>query len=670
MEMTSTVSLIWHEQQATLLFSRDDKSVNVLDEASMQALACCMDELELASPTHLLVRSDKTHCFLAGADVHAIAAVNNVEQGRLLAKRGQDLCLRLQQLPCVSIAVVQGVCLGGGLELALACDAILAVDDEKTQLGLPEIKLGIHPGFGGCVRLPKKVGWLKASEMILSGCSVHAKQAKRLGLADMVCYMEQVEQAVDVLVAKGKKQQGMKPYWFSLPPLRAIFFYVLERKVKARFPVLNMDEAYPALSATLQLFRKIAGMDDAEAYTLEAQSIGRLAVTDSCKNLIHVFFLGEGLKHQAAVRAGQTMAAGLRHTAVYGAGVMGSGIAWVVSKQGRVDLHDVSAAALSRGMTHIAGFAKRTHAHGQQRLQSIRSTLDASGLHAADVVLEAVLEDLSIKQKLWQDVESKVSETTLLLSNTSSLSVTAQQQGLQHPERLAGLHFFNPAPKMPLVEIIAGEQTSPETIQAVAAWAVSLGKYPVVVADRPGFLVNRCLMPLMTAALRLVSEGQSIVHVDGILKAYGLPMGAIELADRVGLDICLHVGEHLSASFDTDVFQLPTWFARMVKDGVLGEKSGAGFYVYEKGKAKHINEGLHAYLSYTTREKECDANIADDVVMGKQAVLDACLLPMLREAQRCLDEGVVDDAKHLDAAMIYGIGFPPFRGGLLHAMLD
>jgi len=205
-----------------------------------------------------------------------------------------------------------------------------------------------------------------------------------------------------------------------------------------------------------------------------------------------------------------------------------------------------------------------------------------------DVVLEAVLEDLSIKQKLWQDVENQVSETTLLLSNTSSLSVSAQQQGLKHPERLAGLHFFNPAPKMPLVEVIAGEQTSPETIQTVAAWAASLGKYPVIVADRPGFLVNRCLMPLMTSALRLVSEGQSIAHVDGILKAYGLPMGAIELADRVGLDICLHVGEHLSASFDTDAFQLPEWFAEMVKDGVLGEKSGAGFYVYEQGKATHL----------------------------------------------------------------------------------
>ncbi|MDQ6955460.1 MAG: 3-hydroxyacyl-CoA dehydrogenase NAD-binding domain-containing protein [Mariprofundaceae bacterium] len=700
MAMKSVIQLQREEGRATLLFSRNDKSVNVLDEACLEALEGHLNTLEANVPEILILQSALQGCFIAGADIHAIAAIDDAEKGAELAKRGQRLCQRIEQLASVSVAVVQGVCLGGGLELAMACDYIIVVKDDKTSLALPEIKIGIHPGFGGCVRLPQRVGWTVATPMILSGRAVNAKRAKRIGLADMLCHTEQIEAACVMLGKQGKRHtKHVKPWWFSLPPARTMFFKLAERKVRGKF--CDVDNSYPALITTLKTLHAIAGLSGQSAYTCEAESIGRLAITPVCKHLIRVFFLGEALKHQEAVKLGKSAAAKLQHTAVYGAGIMGSGIAWVAAKDGTVDLHDVSAEALSRGLKAASKFSRRPQGKNQQavhqqaveRLQRIRPSLDCSGLASADTVIEAILEDLNIKKKLWADSEALVDSKTLLLSNTSSLSLSEQQADLKHPERMAGMHFFNPAPKMPLVEIIAGDKTSAETIHTVAALAVRWGKFPVVVADRPGFLVNRCLMPFMTAALRLLQQGQSAPHIDGVLKRFGMPMGAIELADRVGLDICLHVGEHLSSSFDgpengaseTSIsaqptlkqFAMPEWFAKMVADGLLGEKSGSGFYVYDKGKRQAVNKNLDNYvqaasgLAHPHREKEFDADI--DMTgetgalsaMSAEEIIEACLIPMLVEALRCLDQGVLDHAKYLDAALVYGIGFPPFRGGLL-----
>jgi len=666
MAVKSVLQLKRKKDRAILSFSRTDKPVNVLDEACMQALEGYLDELEENTPALLILQSELAGCFIAGADIHAIAAVEGAEKGTQLAQRGQAVCLRIEQLPSVSVAVVQGVCLGGGLELAMACDYIVVVSDDKTRLGLPEIKIGIHPGFGGCVRLPRRVGWTVATQMILSGRAVDAKQAKRIGLADMLCHEEQLDQAVEQLVARGKVQfASIKPRWFALWPARQMFFMLAERKLRVRFKDLDMEQSYPALMGTLNALRAISGLSGDAAYTWEADSIGRLAVTPTCKHLIRVFFLGEALKHQDAVKKGKSAVANLQHTAVYGAGVMGSGIAWVAAKDGTVDLHDVSPEALSHGLASVSKLVRRDG----KRLQRIRPSLDSSGLATTDVVIEAVLEEIEVKKSLWANVEAQVNRQTLLLSNTSSLSLSEQQADLKYPGRLAGLHFFNPAPKMPLVEIIAGKKTTKKTLQTVAALAVHWGKFPVIVADSPGFLVNRCLMPFMTAALRLLEQGQSAPHIDGVLKNFGMPMGAIELADRVGLDICLHVGEHLSgALIGNGQFSMPDWFAKMVKDGLLGEKTGIGFYSYNKGQAHTLNERLGDYIpnSVELTEKEFDANMMNDSsVMSAQAVIDTCLIPMLLESLRCLEEGVLDSAEYLDAALVYGIGFPPFRGGLL-----
>ena len=657
------VSLLLEGNLARLHFERTDKSVNVLDEICITQLEAHLETLETNPPATLILESGMPGCFVAGADLDIIAAVSDVESATRLAERGQSLCRRIEVLPAVSIAMVHGACMGGGLEVALACDYIVAVEDKKTRLSLPEIKIGIHPGFGGCVRLPKRVGWIKAVDMILTGRAVDARRAKRMKLAALSCHPEEIEQAISYLAAKGKvKQCKLTPWWMNVWPARVIFFQQVEKRALARFKHLDIQTAYPSVPATIDLLREIVGMSDGLALAREAESLGKMAITPTCKNLIRVFHLGETLKKQEAAKRGRTAAAKLNKTAVYGAGAMGSGIAWVAAKTTDVDLHEVAAEPLSRGMKVLSRLARRD----AKRLSRIRPALDSSGLNDADVVIEAVLEDIEVKRSLWKDIAKHVPEKTLLLSNTSSLSISDMQHERSDAARIAGLHFFNPAPKMPLVEVVAGDKTSEQTLDTTCALAAAWGKYPIIVADKPGFLVNRCLMPFMVAALRLVENGQKITHVDGALKSFGMPMGAIELADRVGLDICQHVGSHLSESFGQR-FSMPVWFASMVADGLLGEKSGAGFFKYKNGKQSGVNPDLSRYLSHTeVAEHETDADIsAAGAAMSNTDVVNACLIPMLVEALACLREKVVDDPKHLDAAFVYGIGFPPFRGGLL-----
>lgn len=668
-----TVNLSVNKGVARLLLARSDRPVNVLDEACLRELEAQLDALEKQTPDLLVIESGMPGCFIAGADVDVIAAVSDADEATRLAERGQSLMRRIEDLSCPSVAVVAGACMGGGLELALACDHLLAVEGGKTQLALPEIKIGIHPGFGGCVRLPRKVGWPAACEMILTGRSVDAKRAGRMKLADLVCQPEQVEQGIAYLAAKGKRRGGgIKPGWMWFWPAREVFFAIVRNKTLAHFGHLDVEDAYPAIPAALDVLRRIPGLADGQAYAVEAASLGRLATSPTCKNLVRVFHLGQALQKQDAVKKGRERAARIERAAVYGAGVMGSGIAWVAAKSCKVDMRDVSESAVSRGMQALGRLAMRD----QDRLHRIRPVLDDSGLHTGGLehcglVIEAVLEEIEVKNSLWKAVCGRVSKDALLLSNTSSLSVTDMQASATYPGRMAGMHFFNPAPKMPLVEVIAGAKTTQKTLQTVTALAAQWGKYPVIVADRPGFLVNRCLMPYMAAAFNLLrpaqGDAQTVEHVDGALRNFGMPMGAFELADRVGLDICRHVGEHLSAKLGARQ-ALPEWFNGMVQDGLLGEKAGHGFFDWNHGRRGSLNASLARYVASALRgEREGEASLADaGSPMPVADVVDACLLPMLCEALACLEEKVVADAAQLDAAMIYGIGFPPFRGGLLH----
>ena len=662
------VRLEERDGRAEIVFARADRPVNVLDEATMAGLEAVLDRLERETPRALVFRSDNPRCFVAGADIERLRAIRDPDEGRRLAERGQALMRRVERLGCPTAALVRGSALGGGLELALACDWIVAVDDAATRLGLPEIRLGIHPGFGGTVRLPRRVGWPKALELMLTGRALDARRARRMGLADAVCPPGREEAALADVLSRGKARRRQHPWWFRLPPVRALVLREAEKRAAARFPHLELEKAYPAIPALLALVGRTAFAPEGIAYAEEARSLGALAVTRTCKALIRVFHLRGALRNQPLVKRGEAAAARVERVAVYGAGVMGSGIAWVAAKTVEVDLHDVGEEALARGMRAIAGHAGRDPA----RLARVRPALDDSGLRGADVVIEAIVEDLEAKKQLFARLEPLLREDAWLLTNTSSLSVSALQEACREPGRVAGMHFFNPAPKMPLVEVVAGERTDRKTLAGVAALAVAWDKLPVVVKDVPGFLVNRCLMPYLGAAFRLVDAGQRPAHVDGALKVYGMPMGALELADRVGLDICLHVARQLAAAYGRE--EPPAWLAGMVEAGLLGAKGGkGGFYAYRDGRLVGPNPEAGAILPQAApRTREFNAAMKDEspAPLPDRDIVDACVLPMLAEALACLREGVVASADELDAAFVFGIGFPPFRGGLLGAFAD
>ncbi|MDQ6961589.1 MAG: 3-hydroxyacyl-CoA dehydrogenase NAD-binding domain-containing protein [Mariprofundaceae bacterium] len=637
-----TLSLIHGENFSRLIFDRDDKKLNVLDACCMQDLACLLDQLEENPPAILMIQSAKPHCFVAGADIDVIAAQEDEHQAKQLAERGQHLFRRLENLSTRTIAIVRGACLGGGLELALSCDDIIAVDCAATRLALPEIRLGIHPAFGGCVRLPKRIGWPKAVDMILSGRSLNAKKANKLGLVALCCDVSAIADAETFILKQKKTKKRATPLWYYVWPLRAFFFMQVRKRVLSKVAHVS-DHAYPALKATLDLLQELYGMSDDLGFAKEAESLGKVAITSSCHRLIRTFKLGQALKNQ--YRKEKVDVTGIEDVAVYGAGVMGSGIAWLAAKKHHVDLHEVSDKILTLGMCQLDILAKLD----ASSLTNIRPSLHDNGLNQVQVVIEAVSENMALKQKLWQELEAKVSPDCLLLSNTSSLSITEMQSCLEHPKRMAGLHFFNPVHKMPLVEVIAGEQTDPEVIKQLCALMNGWGKYPLVVKDCPGFLVNRCLLPYIKAALDLLAQGQDAIHIDRCLKHFGMPMGVFELMDRIGIDICWHVGQQLGHDF-------PDWLEKMVQKGHLGAKTGKGFFLYRGKVQTTLNPVLHADITA----------LATDDGWSCHRILDACLLPMLLEAWRCLDEDVVQCKDHLDAAMIYGIGFPPFHGGLLH----
>ncbi|MDX8401488.1 MAG: enoyl-CoA hydratase-related protein, partial [Mariprofundaceae bacterium] len=420
------VKLIREDDRARLVFAREDKPVNVLDEACLSQLEAHLDALEAEPPKVLVLESGVEGCFIAGADIEVIARVDDAEAARRLAERGQAVCRRIEALPAVSVALVDGVCMGGGLEIALACDRIIAVESERTMLALPEIKLGIHPGFGGCVRLPARVGWLTAVDMILSGKRLDARRAAKLRLADLSAKRGQESPAVDWAADRGKRaRKAVFPWWMRLWPVRRLFFAQVRKRAMARFRHLDVEVAYPAVPATIDLLESIVGLPDGQAMALEAESLGRLAVTPTCKNLIRVFRLGEALKHQPAARRGREAVRAMRKAAIYGAGVMGSGIAWVASKRLDVDLHEVSDTAMARGLKSLARLAKRDQRRGERRLARIRPALDHSGLAEADVVIEAVLEEPAVKNSLWKEVEARARKDALLLTNTSSLEQAA-----------------------------------------------------------------------------------------------------------------------------------------------------------------------------------------------------------------------------------------------------
>jgi len=631
----------------------------------------------------LVLLSGKKGNFIAGADIELIQAAKTSQEAESLSRMGQKLMDRWEDLPFPTVAAINGAALGGGCEFSLACTAIVMSNDSGARIGLPEVLLGLIPGMGGCVRLPRKVGIATALDMILTGKTLTGERALKAGLAEACLPKENFEESAlrwgkmnlsslkaGKRIAKEPKLGGMGGPLGSLlekTPARSVVFKKAREgvlaKTKGQYPAPL--EAIDVIQATSGFYgEKVRGSERDQAMAREAQGFGKMAATDISKNLIRLFFLTESVKKSKGLPAGtQVQERVVRHGAVLGAGVMGGGIAQLFAdKNVPARMKDINNQALALGVQAASKIfqkqvQKRKINQRQllQKLNLIAPVTDFSGFHTADAVVEAIVENIDIKMKVFQELENSISPECIVASNTSSLSITKMQSVFKNPGRFVGMHFFNPVHKMPLVEVIRGEKTSDEAVATIFQFSKQLGKTPIVVKDSPGFLVNRLLAPYLNEAVYLLVEGVPIPEIDRVLLEFGMPMGPMELIDEVGVDVGEKVAHILHDAFGAGMLPAPL-NSKVVASGRLGKKNGKGIYSYEgPKKTKVLDPKVYEIIGVTPSK---------DAVSDEE-ILERCILPMINEASRCLDEGVVVSASEVDLGMIMGTGFPPFRGGLL-----
>jgi 3-hydroxyacyl-CoA dehydrogenase/enoyl-CoA hydratase/3-hydroxybutyryl-CoA epimerase len=654
---------IRNEGIAVLTFDLPGEKINKLTTPVMDELDKVLDELAGNRDVKaLIVRSGKAESFIAGADIAEIRDITDARKGEQLIRKGQDIFLKLERLPFPTVAAIHGPCLGGGLELALACSHRVISNDPKTALGLPEVRIGIIPGFGGTQRLPRLVGLTNALDMILTGRSVYPRKAKKIGLADSVTYRELLEQ-VATNTAKSamggprpKKVRAKRPLTVRLLESNPLTRQIIYRAAKNA--VLKETRGnYPAPLEALNAVRYGLSRGLKAGYENEARTAARLVPTEISKNLITVFYLGEALKKDARPSDLVFSQAG-----VIGAGVMGGGIAQLFAEKGiTVRMKDIDTRFVGAGLKAAADIFKKRRKKGiltplQARDGSDRITgaTDYSGFAQVDVAIEAVAENMDVKKTVLKEFEQTANETALFASNTSSLSITEMATASKRPEKVVGMHFFNPVEKMPLVEVVRGRKTSDETVAAVAALSRKLGKLPVTVNDGPGFLVNRILMPYLGEAARMLEQGSAVQDIDLALLRFGMPMGAFILLDEIGIDIAYKVADILHRGLGERV-KPPPLLGALYKEGYYGKKNGKGFYRYKGRKRGGPDDSVYRKITPA----------AGGGKIGAEEIVDRAVLLMLKEAVLCLEEKIIDRPDLLDAALIFGIGFPPFRGGLL-----
>ncbi len=644
---------------ATLTFDLPERGANIFTREVLAEFEALLAELRGRTDIRMLMlRSAKPGIFIAGADVAEIAAVDDPEQAAAGSRLGHRLFAAWESLPFPTGVAIAGTCVGGGTELALASTWIVMADGDAARIGLPEVRLGIVPGWGGCTRLPRRVGLRAALDLILTGRNLSGRRAQRIGLADVVVpaagfdhlAAEWLRTRIDR--RRPARRGGLADLLLEGNPLgRRVVFAQARKRTLAQ-----TRGRYPAPLRALEVVATGLERGPSAGFEAEARAIGELAVLPVTKNLIHIFHLTEQVKRTAP------SAEPVRRPAVIGAGVMGGGIAHLIADQARlpVRIKDIRTAALATAVAHAASLFDRqvrrrrlTAAQRRQRLALLQPTLEDASLGASDFVIEAVVENLEVKQQVMAELDRRLASDAILATNTSSLSIDAIGSRTAHRGRVVGMHFFNPVDRMPLVEVIAGPHTAPAALDAVSAFARRLGKTPVVVHECPGFLVNRLLMFYSAEALWLIDEGYRIEDVDRAMTDWGMPMGPLRLADEVGLDVAAKVGHILGDAFP-DRLAFPTWLDRLPEGGRLGLKNGRGIYLYEKGKPTRVDPAAVAEIGVAAVRRSPDlATLAHRMV-----------LPMVNEAARCLDERIVDGPGSLDLAMIFGTGFPPFRGGL------
>ncbi|NOT34952.1 MAG: fatty acid oxidation complex subunit alpha FadJ [Candidatus Eisenbacteria bacterium] len=657
---------------AHLVMDHPERKLNVLDAAAVASLDVALDALgRVEGLKGVVLTSGKRGSFIAGADIEAIGSITDREQILALIRRAHAVFGKLAALPVPTVAAIDGVCLGGGTELSLCCDSRIASEEPRTQIGLPEVLLGIFPGFGGSVRLPRLIGLRAALDLILTGRTLDARRAEKLKLiARVVPAAWILERAHEQVVRLAARAPAARRDRWRAPSLldglldgtpfgRAFVFSQARAQTRGR-----TAGNYPAPLAALDVIEHSYGRPLTEALEIEASRVADVLIGPVCKNLVRIFQLSEDAKKAPPIADTTFTPAPIRELALAGAGVMGGGIAELASRSGiTVRVRDLKPEPLTRALEIarklIEERGKRRRAPASERdlqMARIYPTLTLDGFGRADAAIEAVVEDLDVKRRVFAELEVRLRPDALLATNTSSLSVDALAAGLQHPGRFCGFHFFNPVHRMPLVEVVRGERTSDAALVTAVALARRLGKTPVVVKDAPGFVVNRVLMPYLREAMMLLEEGFPLEAIDAAMRNFGMPMGPFEVIDEVGLDVGAKVAGVLSRAFPERMTPAPL-LDSLIAAGRLGRKNGLGFYRH-RGRKRETDPAVRKLLGLTRhRAAPAAPQLAERMVLA-----------MVNESARCLEEGVVVNAGQVDLALVFGAGFPPFRGGpLRHA---
>ena len=653
-----------------LTIDMPNKGANVLSGAVLDGLSSELDELEGRQDlAGLILISGKPGQFIAGADLREFltSLAGPKEKTVEMCRRGHRLFARMSTAPFVTVAAIDGICVGGGAELVSFCDRRVFSNHPSTQLGFPEVKLGIYPGWGGTVRAPRIVGLSNAVEMITSGESISSAEAMAMGwgsdcvprerlLASAVAIVRDEQTSKAYLADRRRRQGPVDITETELGFLGAAASGYIQQQTKGQ---------YPAPLAALETMLQGVQLDSAAALELEAQGMAELFGSPVNQALLNVFFLTDANKKDRGIASDQVKPKEIRSVTVIGAGIMGAGIAAASLKRDlQVVLSDSRADALQRGEQLVldeVSFNRETKRKDADRAiqysARLTATTVAETLASSDLVIEAVIEKEEVKREVLTSLEPLMRPDAILASNTSTIPITRLAKGLKSPDRFCGIHFFNPVRKMKLVEVIRGPATSDETVVTAVQYAKNLGKMPVVVLDGPGFLVNRLLLPYMDESLKLIEEGVSIEAIDKAAKRFGMPMGPIELYDMVGMDTALYAGNVLCAAFP-DRFTGSRVLPAMVEAGRLGHKSGGGFYSHKakKGRATPDPEATKILDSIRGGAKSSLSN---------DQITDRLFLPMLVEASRVLQDGIARNARDIDIGLIFGTGFPPFRGGLM-----
>ena len=662
---------------AWLTFDMPGEKVNTFTQETLAELDTLLDELAPNEEIKaVVIRSGKPDCFIAGADIEELAKINTPQEAKDKSRVGHAVFAKIAALPVPTVAAINGSCLGGGLEMSLACDYRIVTDHPKTSLGLPEVNLGILPGWGGTQRLPRLLGLPRALPLILAGRAMPGRRAYRIALADAVAAPEFLEDDTRRFVERVLKRSGRREiaqrrkkrqptflrYLTGNPLGRWLVYYQARRQI-----MIKTHGLYPAPLKALEVIRKTfrrASLQDGLA--IEADGFAELACTSISRNLVWIFQASQRIK-----KAGPSTKHDLpsiRSGGVVGAGIMGGGIAWALSNAGiRVRMKDINWDAVATGLASAARMframvkrRKMTDNELNLAMHRIAGTIDYTGFDALDIVIEAVAENIQLKKQVLREIEEHVRPDTIICTNTSSLDLNELAGALRNPKRFVGLHFFNPVNRMPLVEVIGGRATSKEAIVVATELVKRFKKTPIVVGDCPGFLVNRILLPYLVESAWMFEEGVDIQRIDRLLEQFGMPMGPLSLVDEVGLDVGYKVAKVLEDAYGKRM-QVPCALGDVVDLGELtGKKNGSGFYLYNNGHKKP-NPKVTSVIAEARKKDHISAqDLTDD------QIIDRAILIMVNEAARCLEEGVVDDPEALDFAMIMGTGFAPFRGGLLH----